>query len=318
VAALILEVHGRHGPAFHKIDQPVTRVGRAFDNDIILSDPTVSAHHFEVRRHMDGSFTVHPTSDENGLRSGRQRITKPIDVPSHALVLDAGRTRMRLLPADAAVEPTRLMNCLGGACVFGHWGWALLLFAILVALTALDNFLSTPSQLSWDTYWKDQVVIILVVVSLAVGLLVVNRLTSHRWDFASSLSFVSLILALNLIFDRGLPFIDYYFSSAVPSFGFSILWSLIVMPVALTWFLIKLQHGHLVGSLVVVAMLLSPAAYFQLKEVGRYYDLWHGFSAKAYYESTLVPWDFRHAKTLSLADFSKHHISRITPAGDSE
>jgi hypothetical protein len=318
VAALILEVQGRHGSAFHKIDRPVTRVGRAFDNDIILVDPTVSAHHFEVRRHMDGSFTLHPTSDENGLRSGRRKIAKPMDVPSHGLVLDAGRTRMRLLPADTPVAPTRLMSCPGGACVFGHWGWALVLFGILVALTALDNFLSTPSQLSWESYWKDQVVIILVVASLAVGLLVVNRFTSHRWDFASSLSFVSLVLALNLIFDRGLPFLDYYFNSALPSFGFSILWSLIVMPIALTWFLLKLQHGHVVGSLVIVAMLLSPAAYFQLKEVGRYYDLWHGFSGKAFYESTLVPWDYRQAQTLSLADYSQHQISRITTARNGE
>jgi len=318
MAALILEVQGRHGPVFHKIDQPVTRVGRAFDNDVILADPTVSAHHFIIRRDVDGSFILHPTSDENGLRSGGRQITEPMKVPSHALVLDAGRSHMRLLPSDAPVEPTRLMNCPGGTCVFGHWGWALLLFGFLVTISAVDNFLSTPLRLSWDSYWKDQVVIILVVVSLAVGLLVVNRLTSHRWDFASSLSFVSLLLALNLIFDRGLPFIDYYFNSALPTFGFSIMWSLLVMPIALIWFLLKLHHGHVVGSLVIVAMLLSPAAYFQIKEVSRYYDLWNDFSGKAFYESTLVPWDIRRARTLSLADYAEYQSRRAVTAIDDE
>jgi len=318
LAALILEIQGRHGPVFHKIDQPVTRIGRAFDNDIILADPTVSAHHFEIRRHMDGSFTLHPTDDENGLQSGRRPVTKPMDVPSYALVLDAGRTRMRLLPSDVPVEPTRLMKCHSGACIFGHWGWALVMFGILVAMTAVDNLLSTPLQLSWDSYWKDQVVIVLLILSLAVGLVVVNRLTSHRWDFASSLSFVSLLLALNLVIDRGLPFIDYYFNSALPTFGFSILWSLLVMPIALIWFLLKLHHGHVVGSLVIVAMLLSPAAYFQLKEVSRYYDLWDDFSGKAFYESTLVPWDIRHEQTLSLADYSDYLSRRAVTVIDNE
>ncbi|MCB1774723.1 MAG: FHA domain-containing protein, partial [Gammaproteobacteria bacterium] len=298
MAALILEIQGRHGPVYHKIDQAITRVGRAFDNDIILSDPTVSAHHFVVRRDADGGFVLHPGSDENGLRHDRRKISEPLVLQSREFVFEAGRTRMRLLPVDAPIAPTRLMHCPGGACLFGHWGWALLLFGVLVAFSAVDNFLSTPLQLSWESYWKDQVIIVLIIAGFAFGLLVVNRLTSHRWDFAASLSFVSLALGLNMIIDRGLPFIDYYFNSAIPSFAFGIVWGLLIMPVALLWFLLKLQHGNTVGSLVTVAMLLSPAAYFQVDKLGDHYDLWDEFSGTAYYESTLVPWDYRREPTL--------------------
>ena len=318
MAALILEIQGRHGPVYHKIEQSLTRVGRAFDNDIILSDPTVSAHHFSVRRDANGAFFVYPTSDENGLRSGRQQISHPLLLPPQGLTIEAGRTRMRLLWADAPVAATRLMNCASGTCVFGHWGWALTLFGILIALSAMDNFLSTPLELSWESYWKDQVVIVLVVVTLAIGLFVVNRLTSHRWDFAASLSFVSLLLALNLVFDRALPFIDYYLNSSIPSFGFDILWSLLAMPIAVLWFLLKLQHGNVTGSLVIVAMLFSPAAYFQLKNVGRYYDLWDEFSSTAYYESTLVPWDYRRAPTMSLAEYAETQSHRVVAAQETE
>ena len=39
MATLIIEIQGRHGSQYHKIEKAAVRVGRALDNDIILSDP---------------------------------------------------------------------------------------------------------------------------------------------------------------------------------------------------------------------------------------------------------------------------------------
>ena len=50
MAALILEVVARHGSQFHPLDKPVIRIGRALDNDIILTDPAISPHHLVIRR----------------------------------------------------------------------------------------------------------------------------------------------------------------------------------------------------------------------------------------------------------------------------
>lgn len=184
MAALIIELPGRHGSQYHKISKPAVRVGRALDNDIILSDPSVSPYHFVIRLNNAGVYELHSLAEENGIRIGRRQVTQAITLTELPLELDAGRTRVRILDPAQIVAPTRLISCLnGGACVFGHWGWALLLFAALMLLSGYDNYLSTPQTLTWKSFWSDQLVIGLSALILSFGLLVINRLTSQRWDY---------------------------------------------------------------------------------------------------------------------------------------
>jgi hypothetical protein len=311
MAALILEIRDRRGSALHRIERQVTRIGRAYDNDIILTDPSVSPHHCVIRRDAEGRMILQSIADENGIRLGNRRVDQVELDGGDIVTLDLGRTQVRLFDDSQPVAPTRPIGCRSGACVFGSWTWAIALFAVLVALSAIDNFLATPLEISWDTYWEDQVVIVVVAITLSVGLLLLNRLTAHRWDYASSLVFVSLVLSLAFVIDLLFPFIDYYFNSPIPTQAVDILWSLVFMPLALTWFLLRLQHGNTVSSLVAVALLLAPAAYFQVKEVGKYHELWGSFTRTAYYSSTLVPGDLRSTDTLSLESFAARQTERF-------
>lgn len=311
MATLILETSGRQGHRIHHVTAPVVRVGRAFDNDVILTDPTVSPHHFVLRLNDRNLYELHPIGEENGIRIGRRQLREARELDELPLEFDAGRTRIRLLESTQPVEPTRLLNCRHGACIFGHWAWALVLFGVMIALSATDNYLSTFEKLSWSSFWRDQVTIVLVAVALTIGLVAINRLTSQRWDLPACLSFVGLLLGLALLIDLLTPFIDYYFNTAIPSFTFSLAWSLVVMPVSLSWFLIRLNHGNRVSSLVIVAMLLSPAAYFQVKETIAYFNLADQFSRKAFYTTTLVPWDQRYSKTLTIDEFSQMQLQRV-------
>ena len=129
MAALIIEIPGRGANQYHRIDKPVVRVGRALDNDVILSDPSVSPYHFLIRRNDTGTFELHSLADENGIRLGRRQVHDPIRLTELPLEFDAGRTRIRILSSSQPVAPTRLMSCRNGSsCLFGHWVWALLLF----------------------------------------------------------------------------------------------------------------------------------------------------------------------------------------------
>ena len=78
MAALMMEILYRSGSQFHKIERPVTRVGRALDNDVILSDPTVSPYHFVIRKNETGTFELRAIADENGIRVGRRLIEDAI------------------------------------------------------------------------------------------------------------------------------------------------------------------------------------------------------------------------------------------------
>lgn len=314
MAALIIEILSRHGSQYHPIDKAVVRVGRALDNDIILADPSVSPYHFAVRRTADGSYRLHSLADENGIRIGGRQITEPLSLEALPLELDAGRTRVRILDRSQPVAPTRMISCLSaGRCVFGHWGWALLLFAFLVGLSALDNYLSTPQLLTWQSFWRDQVVILTTALALSLGLLIVNRLTSHRWDYPSCLSFVSLVLITAYLLDQFIPFADYLFTSPLPGYAISIAWVLMLLPLALAWFLVRLHHGNTAGSILLIILMLTPAAYLQIKDLVTHYDLLDDFTKKAFYSDALYPWDKRIAKTLSIDEFLQISSERISP-----
>jgi len=313
MAALIIEILHRHGSQYFPIDKPMVRVGRALDNDIILPDPSVSPYHFAVRRDASGDYRVYPLADENGIRLNRRQVTTPLDLTQLPLEFDAGRTRIRILDRSQPVAATRLISCRrGGSCVFGHWGWALLLFGLLVILSAIDNYLSTPQILSWKSFWRDQLIITTSALGLSFGLLILNRMTSHRWDYASSLSFVSLVLITAFLLDQLIPFANYFLTSEFPGYAISVAWVLVLLPLALGWFLIRLNHGNVGGSILLIVLVLTPAAYLQLKEITTHYDMFDDFSKKAFYSNSLYPWDKRIRQTISIDEFSRLDIPDVS------
>jgi hypothetical protein len=314
MAALIIEIPGRGANQYHRIDKPVVRVGRALDNDVILSDPSVSPYHFLIRRNDTGTFELHSLADENGIRLGRRQVHDPISLTKLPLAFDAGRTHIRILSSSQPVAPTRLMSCRNGSsCLFGHWVWALLLFAVLMVLSAIDNYLSTPRLLNWDSYGRDQLTLMLAALGLSVGLLAVNRITSQRWDYPSALSFVSLILITALLLDQFIPLADYFFTSPLPGYIINLAWTTVLLPVSMGWFLIRLHHGSNAASILLIVILLSPAAYVQIKAIADHYDLFHVFSKTAYYSDALYPWDNRIKDTISVEAFAKNSLRLSAP-----
>ena len=53
-----------------RLGEPVINIGRALDNDIVLSDPTVSRYHVQLRW-REGRYHLCPPASKNGL-SGQQ------------------------------------------------------------------------------------------------------------------------------------------------------------------------------------------------------------------------------------------------------
>ncbi len=314
MAALILEISGRHGPQYHRVDKAIVRVGRALDNDVILTDPAISPYHFAIRRGQDGTYSLQSLADENGIRCNSKRITESLPLSQLPMAFEAGRTRARILDPSHPVAPTRMIGCHNGKlCLFGNRGWALALFVLLFVLSAFDNYLSTPQLLTWESFGEDQLIIILTALSLSLGLTIVNRVTSQRWDYAGSLSFVGLILIAAILLDQLNLFMDYYFTSQTPGLLINLVWHLLIMPMALAWFLIRLNHGSTGTSILSIIILLTPAAYIQTNETANYYGLFDTFDNKAHYSDALSPWDIRRQRTISIDSFVDSVTNTIAP-----
>ena len=304
MAGLIVEINNRFGRQYHRIDAPALRVGRAWDNDIIVPDPTVSPYHFVIRRAPDGSFAIYSLADENGLQMGGRRIEEPIPIEQTPLEFDAGRTRVRVVNAAEPVPPTRLISCHGnGICLFGSWRWASFLFAAFLVVSLVENYFSTHELLSLSSFGRDQVIIVAVALGLSLGLLIINRLTSQRWDFAASLSMVSLVFLVAVLIDHIKGCLNYYFTTPAPGYYIDLAWYLLILPLALAWFLIKLNHGKPGPVALLMAIILTPYAYVHSRDLIRYTGWFDTFSKRAHYSQTLLPWDTRYKQTISIDEF---------------
>jgi len=314
MATLIIEIPDRNLNRYFRVDEPVVRVGRALDNDLIISDPTVSPYHLSIRRNAAGTHTLYPLAEENGTRVAGRQIRDPVEITALPMIVELGRTRLRILDEAQDTPPTRMISCRNGSsCVFGHWGWAVLLFTGLIALSVIDNYLSTPRLLTWESYGSSVLFDIIVAVGLSAGMMVLNRFTSHRWDFASSLSFVSLILAASQLLEWSIPPIDYFFTSATPGFVIDLAWTMVMLPISMAWFFIRLHHGNPAASVLFVVLLLSPVAIAQLMAVSKHYGVFGGFSKIAYYSDSLYPLPARLKGTISIDEFARINSRLANP-----
>ena len=144
-AVMWIEVLSRHGEvaARERIDAPEARVGRAFDNDVVVDDPHVAPHHLRIYRGEDGELVAEDLGTLNGLypEHGAKRVTRlPLAKEPGIRV---GRTILRVHDAAHAVAPEKLLTP-----PRAHAAWAAALgvffFAALLVLQWL-NMTSEPS-----------------------------------------------------------------------------------------------------------------------------------------------------------------------------
>ena len=91
----------RHWPA---------RIGRALDNDVVLTDPHVAPHHCRLDRPADGPLRLETGETVNGVLVGTRRIgagmaAELLPERDGEIELVAGRTRLRLRLAEAPLAP---------------------------------------------------------------------------------------------------------------------------------------------------------------------------------------------------------------------
>ena len=303
MARLILETQVRGISQFHKIgDAPVT-VGRALDNDIILSDLSVSAHHLRIQRNEDGSVTVTNLSNENGTKVGRDKLVvnegRKLALPAE---LWLGTSKIRLLSSDMVVEPARVRQCSGFFCLFTSPFWAVGLLLAAIGLIIFDQYMSTAIDKTIGQYLEASFASILFLLGFFLVIAGISRLVTHRWEIVPAISVASLLFIVPYIVDYLGHFFGYAFSSdllrSVPLNTVNFL----LLPVLLTIFMRRIAHTNLIPAIIISLLVSTPiTAYLEedfLKEM-----MHSDFSPLPNYNKTLSPWDIRLEPTVDLDSF---------------
>ena len=152
--SLILEISARGLHRYEPLKSATTSIGRALDNDIILSDPTVAPHHLKIVQHAHDSIELINLTATNPTQLDQQPIDSRV-LEKLPASLEIGRVQVQLLSRSHSVAATRPLAGKGNSRhLFGHAYWALLLVLICLLVSSLDFFLNAYNVVKWSDLIK--------------------------------------------------------------------------------------------------------------------------------------------------------------------
>lgn len=196
----LIEVTDRDGRALRTIDVaawPLT-LGRAIDNDIVIDDPHVAAHHASIAPDEVGRLRLQLGSTINGaLVDGRTvDAASGAELASGGAALQLGQTRLRLrLPGEAlaaeqpltAPVPVRRLSIP-------------LLLAALAAIVLGTRWLSLDPGADFVNWLPSLAAIPLVIAIWCAVWALMSKLFQHRFDFVAHLRIaLPWLVAIDLV-----------------------------------------------------------------------------------------------------------------------
>lgn len=239
MAKIIVEItSGLRGHKDYKIfNSEAIRVGRGFDNDVILNDPHVSERHLVIT--SDGEkIAVKDLQSRNGTYSSRtnQAVGESTIVSGEELVL--GKTRIRVYLDSHAVAPARALIQTNK---FFQWiqkpamAWGLLL--ILLAWTLLEAHFATTKNEPLVKLLPSPIVTFCIIFVWAGFWSFVGRLVQHHVHFFVHISIGCLWFLVYGVLKNFNDYIGFYAGSP--------------------WL-------HMAGEYLLYALLLAMTLYFSL------------------------------------------------------
>ncbi|NVJ51613.1 MAG: FHA domain-containing protein [Gammaproteobacteria bacterium] len=176
--------------------QPIIRVGRALDNDVILNEPHVSPYHLELRQQEDGDWVVIDLDSTNGIRNKKRKMIASGSSIKSGDTLLLGRSYISLWDEKHPVEEAWRLHSVEDVLHFISHPFSVLLLLLLFVfgewqLTVAQQYREVaPSRIMNDLIYQ------LIVVFGWASLWSINgRMLRHDSRFLSHLA-VTLLAAM--------------------------------------------------------------------------------------------------------------------------
>ena len=304
MAALILEIATRGLHRYVEIGKATTTVGRALDNDVILSDPTVAPHHLRIVQHPDDSVELINLADVNQTRID----SRPIDterIDRLPIAIEAGRVQLRLLARDYPVAATRSLAGKGKRShLFGRAYWSLLLVLLCLLVGGLEFYAGAYNSFKWGELFKYLLrETVLTVGGFVLALAIFERLLVHRWEIRQLLTSVCLVYLLYAAAMLGADGLDYLLTASWPSTWMYYGWYLAVIPAAIALYLINISHLQRERAIVLAWLIASPIALPSILQSPHTQELLDNYSHAASYHSKLSYLNWHLRDSVSIDEF---------------
>ena len=243
---------------------PLT-LGRALDNDVVLDDPHVAAHHAQLDANAQGELTLTVGDSINGVSVGKQQFAAGarVPVPASGAALQIGAVKLRLRLPRETLAPERPLPALGHAQLAPLLG-----LGLLVMLLALADHWALLDPGADATAWLPIAVgVPLALAGWCGAWALVSKLFQHRFDFMGHLRIVLPWLLVIEVLDLLLPALGaalawpWLWRLAVP---LQVLFGVLMLRAHLTQVLPL--SGRTVTAVVAVAALVGTAISITLTQ----------------------------------------------------
>ncbi len=176
----VLPRHREHALRQRVIADSLT-LGRAWDNDIVLDDPHVAAHHLRLERDEGGGWTAHDLGSVNGLHVEGERGRRDRVVLAPHLTLQVGHCLVRLHRGDeevAAEVPLQRRS---------PWPAALVLVALVVLVALLELWRGETGEPKFIRYVTGALALATLLALWTAAWALVSRLFAGHARFGAHL-----------------------------------------------------------------------------------------------------------------------------------
>jgi len=237
---------------FRKFDIPDVRVGRGLQNDLILSDPFVSAEHILIRQEDNGSWTVEDLGSENGIFLKKYSQVVQVARIQSGDEIKIGKTRLRIFAAHHKVGPTRLLATKDAFLKRLNRPWSVwVAIAGVFVLYAMESHLASVENLTLRKLSASSIVILLSIVIWASIWAFVGRLIRHKASFPLQMTITCFYFILLIPFNETVGIIGYLTSSS-----FVMLWTTEVL-MGILFVLLLMAHLAVATNLSFKARIIS-------------------------------------------------------------
>ncbi|MDQ3446705.1 MAG: FHA domain-containing protein [Pseudomonadota bacterium] len=219
-SAIVVELLDRTGSvtARHRCNELPVRLGRAYDNDVVVDDPFVAATHVRIERRADGALMARDEGTRNGIHAatrGRRTLWQRVGERSTEIVLTpntlvrAGHSTFRVRPIDHAVAPERLDTT---AHAWEGLRPALVAFLILGLLAMFNAWRSNTTTQENFVYETNVALVLGTMVVWAGAWALLNRLFGGRARFGRHFLIGTIFLVASIATDLAAELLAYAFS----------------------------------------------------------------------------------------------------------
>ncbi len=231
----ILDAKG-HVIERHGIEALPLNIGRAYTNQIILSDPYVCPMHLTIAPDEQGRLMARDLDSVNGLRDGGAQARVPTLELRSGTQFCIGRTLLRYCSIDHPLAPTALDRNEKVSRLVSPYA-SIGVGLIVLAMFCLDSYLSSIERVKFVNIISDPLPMISIVLGWAGLWALASRIVVSSFHFPQHLTIAGAAIVANTSLRVLSEWLEFFFPAV------AVLWSTALFGSGLI--VAALVYGHL-------------------------------------------------------------------------